>query len=178
MFWKIPRKNLWKSLEIAFFCLVIEIFVIILPIFFFLVYINFTYILELYALLFRVQNIKSIFKYSCCHIHKNILASFFCMILWVKINWSNYQWMVLLWNTLFKTLSKEHDNQHFPKLVNIGSCNLHVLCRAFQKGAETAGWKLKRLLKHLHFLFHNAGAHIGFFLKRMAHNSFLFCCAM
>ena len=66
---------------------------------------------------------------------------------------------------LFKTLNKERDNQQLPKLVNIGSCNLHVLHGAFQKGAETTGWKLKRLLKHLHFLFYNAGARRGDFIK-------------
>ena len=49
--------------------------------------------------------------------------------------------------------------------MNIGSCNLHVVHGAFQKGAETTGWKLKRFLKHLHFLFDNAGAHRGDFFK-------------
>ena len=49
--------------------------------------------------------------------------------------------------------------------MNIGSCNLHVVHGAFQKGAETTGWKLKRLLKHLHFLFHNDSAHRGDIFK-------------
>ena len=75
---------------------------------------------------------------------------------------------------LLKTLSKERDNQQLPKLVNIGSCNLHVLHGAFQKGAETTGWKMKRLLKHLHFLFYNAGARRGHFIKVTGSQQFPF----
>ena len=79
---------------------------------------------------------------------------------------------------LFKTSSKERDNQHLPKLVNVGSCNLHVLHGAFQKGDEITGWKLKKLLKYLHLLFHNGGAPKGEFSTWLAHNSVLFRFAM
>ena len=79
------------------------------------------------------------------------------------------KWIQLLMDSqalnreLFKTINKERDNQQFSKLVNIGSCNLHVLHMAFQKEVETTGYKFKRLLKHLHFLFSNAGACRGDF---------------
>ena len=50
-------------------------------------------------------------------------------------------------------------------IINIVENNLHVLHGAFKKVAETTDWKLNRLLKHLHFLFHNAGARKGDFYK-------------
>ena len=63
-------------------------------------------------------------------------------------------------------LSKEHNDRQLPKLVNIGNCNLlHVLHEVFQKGAESTGWKLKSRLKHLHYLFYNAGDQKWYFVK-------------
>ena len=49
--------------------------------------------------------------------------------------------------------------------MNIGNCNLHIFHGVFQREAETTDLRLKRLLKHLHFLFHNAGARRGDFFK-------------
>ena len=42
-----------------------------------------------------------------------------------------------------------------PSLINIGSCNLHVVSSGFKISAESTNWKLKKILKACFILFHN-----------------------
>ena len=45
-----------------------------------------------------------------------------------------------------------------PSHINIGSCNLHVVNGGFKIGAESANWKLKKILKACFTIFHNTHA--------------------
>ena len=38
---------------------------------------------------------------------------------------------------LFDLLEKQHEEQELPKLLNIGSCNLHVIQGAFKSGFQS-----------------------------------------
>ena len=52
-----------------------------------------------------------------------------------NVNWKFYEHVV----------SQREDD--FPSLINIGSCNLHVVNGVFKIGAESTNWKLKKTLK-------------------------------
>ena len=45
-----------------------------------------------------------------------------------------------------------------PKLLELGSCSLHIVHGAFATGASKTGWNIDRLLRSLFYLFDNAPA--------------------
>ena len=59
---------------------------------------------------------------------------------------------------LYKNVVQERHDGQFPDLLNIGSCSLHILHRAFQCGAEASGWGMKSILSKLFYLFHQTSA--------------------
>ena len=53
-------------------------------------------------------------------------------------------------------LQKEHAELYGAQLVNVGSCGLHTVHNAVKAGFTM--WQLDKLLRALHFLFHNVPA--------------------
>ena len=41
----------------------------------------------------------------------------------------------------------DQEQSMFHKLIDFGSCNLHILHGNLKTGAEKSGWKLKKILK-------------------------------
>ena len=44
-------------------------------------------------------------------------------------------------------LKKSRDENNLPKLIDIGSCNLHTVHNGFKTGAESTGWNIKATMK-------------------------------
>ena len=44
-------------------------------------------------------------------------------------------------------ISKERENVSLSKLINVGSCNLHVVHGALKSATEATGWNLKSIMK-------------------------------
>ena len=42
---------------------------------------------------------------------------------------------------------KQREQQELPKLLNIGSCNLHVIHGAFKSGFQSVEWNIGKLMK-------------------------------
>jgi len=64
-------------------------------------------------------------------------------------------------NVNLKLLDKMKERRHEigqSKLIDFGSCNLHVVHGAFKAGSETSGWEMKKLLKACHRLFSDSPA--------------------
>ena len=63
-------------------------------------------------------------------------------------------------NRKFLDLSQDRNNfdADIPKLLNIGSCGLHVIHGAFTYGVNKTGWKLDGLLQGLWYMFHDTPA--------------------
>ena len=59
---------------------------------------------------------------------------------------------------LFDLLKKQHEEQELPKLLNIGSCNLHVIHSSFKSGFQSVEWNIGKLMKASYNLFHNSPA--------------------
>ncbi|XP_030196026.1 uncharacterized protein LOC115548177 isoform X2 [Gadus morhua] len=57
----------------------------------------------------------------------------------------------------FELLQQEHAEQYGGvQLVNVGSCGLHTLHNAFKCGFSM--WQLEKVLRGMHYLFHNTPA--------------------
>ena len=44
-------------------------------------------------------------------------------------------------------ISKEREDAGLSKLINVGSCNLHVVHGALKSATEATGWNLKSIMK-------------------------------
>ena len=67
-----------------------------------------------------------------------------CLIWRTMLNWDKFQWMVISRNwKLLDLLHRSRADQQLPKLLNIGSCSLHILHSTFKTGSEKAGWEMK-----------------------------------
>ena len=51
---------------------------------------------------------------------------------------------------------RQQEDPNMPGLLNVGSCELHVVHGAFQTGATATGWKLEGLLRSMWYLFYDA----------------------
>ena len=49
--------------------------------------------------------------------------------------------------SVVKMLDDDHCEKDYPKIIDIGSCSLHVLHGAFKSGVEAADWFLNEILK-------------------------------
>ena len=59
---------------------------------------------------------------------------------------------------LLDLLKKQGEQQELPKLLNIGSCNLHVIHGAFKSGFQSVQWNIGKLMKASYNLFHDSPA--------------------
>ena len=53
---------------------------------------------------------------------------------------------------------REKDDADMPKLLNIGSCGLHVVHGAFYSGCHATDWNIDGILRALHYLFEDSPA--------------------
>ena len=75
-------------------------------------------------------------------------------------------------------LSKLRVDHQFPKLVNIGSCSLHISHGAFKTGSEKSGWEIKPVLKGSFQFLHDTPARREDFISVTGCSVFpLFFCA-
>eukprot|EP00117_Sycon_ciliatum_P040123 scpid49772/ scgid29541/ len=70
-------------------------------------------------------------------------------ILQLSMDGPNVNWSV------FDKLSKEVEVEAGHRLLNVGSCGLHVLHNAFKLGCSKAGWDIEHAMCCLHWLFHD-----------------------
>ena len=59
---------------------------------------------------------------------------------------------------LLDLFRKQREQQQLPKLLNIGSCNLHVIYCAFKSGFQSVEWNIGKLMKASHNLLHDSPA--------------------
>ena len=55
-------------------------------------------------------------------------------------------------------LQKRRTERELPALADIGSCNLHIVHRAFKTGAEATDWEIKKTLKGAFYMLHDTPA--------------------
>ena len=53
---------------------------------------------------------------------------------------------------------REKQDADLPKLLNISSCGLHIVCGAFCTGCKATEWKIEQVLRALWYLFHDSPA--------------------
>ena len=73
-------------------------------------------------------------------------------MLQVSMDWPSTNWIY------FDFLVAHRADQHLPKLVNIGSCSLHIVHGAFKSGAGSTDWNLKATLKGAFQFLHDTPA--------------------
>ena len=59
---------------------------------------------------------------------------------------------------LFDKLEKDMEAECEVKLVNIGSCGLHIVHNVFKAGYKATGWEVAHFLSALHTLFDDVPA--------------------
>ena len=67
----------------------------------------------------------------------------------LSMNDPNVNWL------LHDLLEKQREQQELPKLLNIGSFNLHVIHGALKTGFKSAEWNIEKLMKASSNLFHD-----------------------
>ena len=66
-----------------------------------------------------------------------------------RVNWKLYSLLCE---------DREKDDADMPKLLNIGSCGLHVVHGAFYSGCHATDWNIDGILRALHCLFEDSPA--------------------
>ena len=61
----------------------------------------------------------------------------------------------LIANSYHCCVRTEREDADLPKLLNVGSCRLHVVHVAFCTGCQATDWKIEGLLRALWYLFHD-----------------------
>ena len=64
----------------------------------------------------------------------------------------------VIWKMLDLMVEDRNSNETYPKLLDVGSCALHVVHGAFRTGMKQTGWGIDQVLKSLHSLFHDTPA--------------------
>ena len=62
-------------------------------------------------------------------------------------------------------LPDDRCEKDYPKIIDIGSCNLHVLHGAFKPGVEATDWFLNKILKAMWKIFDNSPARQDTYIK-------------
>ena len=62
------------------------------------------------------------------------------------------------WKMLSKITEERSSTEHYPGLINVGSCSLHVVHGAFRSGESKTKWGIDTLMKALHNLFDESPA--------------------
>ena len=78
------------------------------------------------------------------------------------VNWSFYE----------KFVSKIETNTSDKRLIDIGSCGLHILHNAFQRGFDSTGWDIKSFLSSLYISFHDTPARRDDYMEIIKSNIF------
>ena len=60
--------------------------------------------------------------------------------------------------SVHKKLKNIRSCEQIPKLLEVGSCGLHVIHGAFQPSVKTTGWEIEKFFKGLWRLFHDSPA--------------------
>ena len=58
----------------------------------------------------------------------------------------------------YEDFSIKFGDENYRKLIDIGSCSLHIVHGVFRAGAEQSEWELKKFLKGEFSVFHNSSA--------------------
>ena len=58
----------------------------------------------------------------------------------------------------YKGLEDHREREELPKMINIGSCNLHIVHGAFKSGFESTDWEMKKVLKGCYQILHDSPA--------------------
>ena len=59
-------------------------------------------------------------------------------------------------HNFLRSLKRDWENGMLHKLLDIGTCNLHIVSGAFKTGAEKSGWEIHKTLKSSYQMFHEA----------------------
>ena len=70
----------------------------------------------------------------------------------LSVDGPSTNWCVL------QLLNDDREEKGYPQIINIGSCGLRVMHRAFKAGMEAAGWNVGKVLKSMWQLFHDSPA--------------------
>lgn len=65
----------------------------------------------------------------------------------------------------FKALQTEVLNDYNKKIIDIGTCGLHVLHNAFRKGVAASGWNVETFLKGAYYVFKDSPARMEDYLN-------------
>ena len=77
---------------------------------------------------------------------------------WINQKCVKYQWMVHLAIGNFSIVSPKREKDELPALINIGSCGLHGIHRAFKTGMEPTNWNFKKTLRGAFYILHDSPA--------------------
>ena len=69
------------------------------------------------------------------------------------------------WKLLDSIAEDRSSNEQYPILLNVGSCSLYVVHRAFRNGMKQTKWGIHLLLKSLHRLFNETSARREDYMK-------------
>ena len=58
----------------------------------------------------------------------------------------------------FECFANKRESEELPGLINIGSCNLHILNNAFKTGPNATGLNLHKLMKACFQILHDSPA--------------------
>ena len=59
---------------------------------------------------------------------------------------------------LFDFIHKDQEKKEQKKLLDIGSCSLHIIHGAFKSGVEKNGWDMKSIFKAAYTILHDTPA--------------------
>ena len=68
------------------------------------------------------------------------------------------------WDVL-KLMSNHQEEKEHPNIINIGSCSLHIIHGALQRGINSQNWELAKIFRAMHNLFKESPARIDEFMK-------------
>ena len=89
----------------------------------------------------------------------------------LSVDGRNTNWSV------FEKLNAHREKNELPQILEIGSCNLHVIHGAFQTGVKATGWELDWVLKAMWKLFKDSPARRDLYinLNRSDYFPLMFC---
>ena len=80
-------------------------------------------------------------------------------LLQLSMGGPNVNWDVL------KLMSNHQEEKQHPNIINIGSCSLHIIHGALQRGINSQNWGLAKIFCAMHNLFKESPAWIDEFMK-------------
>ena len=94
---------------------------------------------------------------------KNLLLE---RLLQLSMDGPNTNWSVL------KLLQEDRCEKDYPNIIDIGSCNLHVVHGAFKSGIEAKNSDLKKIMKAMWKIFDDSPARRDIYVKICEVNEF------